>query len=181
LKLFFDQFSENFEKQQSHPIKLYSSMPFHQGWEALRSVTLSLDVGFSSGALTDIAKLQGENKYRRSRQNARDKLQLNADSDDSCDISQWRALLHHPFDKVTLLISDASQDGDTDAIAQNEKYRTVVNLLRESLEDMANNSGYDWLSFQHMLDWNVFCQEHDEYDPKPKRQWYRSAELFRFA
>jgi hypothetical protein len=56
---------------------------------------------------------------------------------------------------------------------------------------MANNIGSDWLSFQHALDWKVLGQEeyppdrcfnkYGEYDDTPKRQWCKSAELFRFA
>jgi hypothetical protein len=57
LKLLLDQFSVSFEKHHEHPIKLYGSVLLHQGWQALRSVTLSLDIGFFDEALAKIANL----------------------------------------------------------------------------------------------------------------------------
>jgi hypothetical protein len=190
--LFLDQFSVSFEKHHEHPIKLYGSIPLHQGWQALRSVILSLNLGFFNEALAKLANLSGE-RDDWGRRATCENLQLDADQNGgwSNKVSPWRLLLHHPLDKVTMLISYASQNASADTDSQAEKYRNVVSILRESLEDMANNIGSDWLSFQHALDWNVLNEEeyprdrcfkkYGEYDPTPKRKWYKSAEVFRFA
>jgi hypothetical protein len=193
LKLFLDQLSVSFEKHHEQTIKLYDSIPLHQGWQALRSVTLSFDIGFFNEALAKLANLPAEGDDH-DRHRARDNLQLDADQNGGWSnkgVSPWRLLLHHPFDKVTILISDDSRNNSTDTDARAEKYRNVVSILRESLGDMMENIGSDWLTFQHALDWNVLGEEeyprdrcfnkYGEYNPTPKRKWYKSAELFRFA
>ena len=146
-------------------------------------MALSLDVGIFAKALADLPAEDDDWGCQR----ARGYLYLDAGCAWSGKISQWRKLLHHPFDKVTLLISDADQkDGITNA-TQAEKYRNVVSILRGSLEEMMDNIGSDWLSFQRALDFEVIGEEYnppahyfnkdDEYDSTPKRKWYRSAKL----
>jgi hypothetical protein len=124
-------------------------------------VTLLLDIGFFTEALTKLANLPGESD-NWDRHVVRDNLQLDADQNGGWSkkgVSPWRLLLHYPFDKVTIPISDDSQNDSTDTDAQAEKSRNVVSILRESLGDMANNIGSDWLSFQHALDWKILGQE----------------------
>jgi len=194
LKVFFDEFSHDFEQECGHPISLYGNIPLHQGWKALQSVTFALDIGFFDEALAEIAMIPEAEKDNWRRGETSEELKLHAGTGWRGEISQWRALLLHPFDKVTLLITDASADVDDCTSTQIAKYRSVVSMLRDSLDTMGENCGHDWLMYQHALDWAVICEQEDEfstparyfdkygeYDDTPKRKWYKSAELFRFA
>ncbi|KAI4944069.1 hypothetical protein J4E91_008924 [Alternaria rosae] len=193
LKVFFDKFSNDFEKECGHPINLYGSIPLHQGWKALQSVTFTLDISFFDEALAEIAMIPEDEKDNWRRQEVGQKLMLDASEGWGRKISEWRALLFHPFDKVTLLITDASEDTDDGTGSQIERYRSVVDILRDSLDAMGEGCGNDWLMFQNALDWDAICEEeyedpparffnkYDEYDSTPKRKWYKTGELFRFA
>jgi hypothetical protein len=73
-------------------------------------VTLLLDIGFFTEALTKLANLPGESD-NWDRHVARDNLQLDADQNGGWfkkGVFPRRLLLHHPFDKVTIPISDDS-------------------------------------------------------------------------
>lgn len=192
--MFFDKFSNDFEKESGYPISLYGSIPLHQGWKALRSVTFTLDISFFDEALTEIAMIPEDEKDNWRRQEVgQQKLMLDASEGWGRKISEWRALFFHPFDKVTLLTTNASEDADDGTGSQTEKYRSVVDILRDSLDAMGEGCGHDWLMFQNALDWDAICEEeygdpparffnkYDEYDSTPKRKWYKTAELFRFA
>ncbi|KAI4709365.1 hypothetical protein J4E89_006114 [Alternaria sp. Ai002NY15] len=192
LKMFFDEFSNDFEKECGHPISLYGSIPLHQGWKALQSVTFTLDISFFDEALAELAMIPEAEKDNWRREEASEDLKLHAGTGWRGEILQWRALLLHPFDKVTLLITDASKDVDDLTSTHIEKYLSVIAMLRDSLNTMGENCGHDWLMFQNSLDWDAICKEeheapdrffnkYDEYDSTPKRKWYKTAELFRFA
>ncbi|KAI4951788.1 hypothetical protein J4E86_007204 [Alternaria arbusti] len=194
LKVFFDEFSNDFEQECGHPISLYGNIPLHQGWKALQSVTFTLDISFFDEALAELAMIPEAEKDNWRHGEVAQKLTLNASEDwDSHKISEWRALLLHPFDKVTLLITDASKDVDDLTSTHIEKYLSVIGMLRDSLDGMGENCGHDWLMFQNSLDWDAICEteygdpparffnKYDEFDDTPKRKWYKTAELFRFA
>ncbi|KAI4938593.1 hypothetical protein J4E85_001034 [Alternaria conjuncta] len=192
LKMFFDEFTNDFEQECGHPISLHGSIPLHQGWQALRTVTLTLDISFFNEALAEIAMIPEAEKDNWRREEASEDLKLHAGTGWRDEISEWRALLFHPFEKVTLLITDASKDVNDLTSTHIEKYRSVVGMLRDSLDTMGENCGHDWLMFQNSLDWDAICEEeheapdrffnkYDEYDSTPKRKWYKTAELFRFA
>jgi len=193
--VFFDDFSNDFEQECGHPISLHGSIPLHQGWQALRTVTLTLNVSFFDEALAELAMIPEAEKDNWRHQEVTQKLTLDASEGwGRRKISAWRALLFHPFDKVTLLITDTSDNSEKGTDTQIEKYRSAVSMLRDSLNGMGENCGHDWLMYQHALDWAVICEQEDEfstparyfdkygeYDDTPKRKWYKSAELFRFA
>ncbi|KAI4909859.1 uncharacterized protein J4E92_010475 [Alternaria infectoria] len=181
LKKHLDRFSQRFEKYHGHAIKLFGSIPLYQGWEALRTISLTLDIDYFTEALAEIAMIPEAEKDNWRRGEVLEKLELHVDTERNGKIPQWRALLLHPFDKVTLLITDASRDKDSDKTAQLEKYSHVVDILRDSLTDMGDQIAYDWLMFQDALDWDAICEQEDEYLPAPEREWYKTAELFRFA
>jgi len=194
LKVFFDEFSNDFEQECGHPISLYGNIPLHQGWKALQSVTFTLDIGFFDEALAELAMIpEGEKDNWRHGEVAQ-KLTLDASEGwGRRKISEWRALLFHPFDKVTLLITDESDNSEKGTDTQIERYRKVNGMLRDSLDAMGENRGHDWLMFQNSLDWDAICEteygdpparffnKYDEFDDTPKRKWYKTAELFRFA
>ena len=152
-----------------------------------------MDISFFDEALAEIAMITEAEKGNWRREEASEKLKLHAGTGWKVKTSQWRTLLLHPFDKVTLLITDASEDKDGDTTAQIEKYRSVISMLRDSLDGIGENCGHDWLMFQNALDWDAICgreygdpparflNKYGEYDDTPKRKWYKTAELFRFA
>ena len=181
LKKHLDRFSQRFEKEHGHAIQLFGSIPLHQGWEALRTITLTLDIDYFAEALSEIAMIPEAEKDNWRRGEVLEKLELHVDTERNSKIPQWRALLLHPFDKVTLLITDASRDKDSDKTVQLENYSHVVDILRDSLTDMGDQIAYDWLMFQDALDWDAICEQEDEDLPAPEREWYKTAELFRFA
>ncbi|KAI4908373.1 hypothetical protein J4E90_008998 [Alternaria incomplexa] len=193
LKVFFDEFSGDFEQECRHPISLHGSVPLHQGWKALHSVTFTLDISFFDEALAELAMIPEAEKDNWRHEEASEELKLHAGTGWRGEISQWRALLLHPFDKVTLLITNASDNSKKGTDTQIEKYRSVVGMLRDSLNTMGENCGHDWLMFQNSLDWDAICEteygdpparffnKYDEFDDTPKRKWYKTAELFRFA
>jgi hypothetical protein len=190
MKVFYDQFCKDFAEERGHPIKLYGSIPLHQGWQALRSVTFVLDIGFFAETVETIAKIPDNHSKNWLSEEEWQKLGLDGGTGWTRTITQWRTLLSHPFDKVTHLITDASHSNDT-TDTQMQNYRQTVVILRDSLASMLETLGNDWLRFQQYLDFDVLCEEefplkrhfnkYGEYDNTPKRAWYKSAELFRFA
>ena len=181
LKKYLNRFSQGFEKEHGHAIKLFGSIPLYQGWEALRTITLTLDINIFTEALAEIAMIPEAEKDNWRRREVLEKLELHVGTSWKGKSPQLRALLLRPFDKVTLLITDASEDKDKDATVQLENYSHIVDILRNSLQSIGDEIGYNWLMYQDALDWDAICEQEDEDPPAPKRKWYKTAELFRFA
>jgi hypothetical protein len=104
---------------------------------------------------------------------------------------QWRHLLERPFDKVTLLVTDDNRGKDSVHGEQSPTWTMLPALFRSKIEEVGETIGSDWLSYQTALNFDVMGEEHEpphhhfdkngEYDPTPKRAWYKSAEDLWFA
>ena len=144
-------------------------------------MTISLDVGFFAEALAEHDP-EDNNPFHSNLLSASAYLHRDI---------QWRRLLNRPFEKVTLLIIDCNRKEGTSNSEQLPNIDKLPSLLRSTLEEMGENIGSNWLSYQTALDFNFICQQEEpprhhfdkygEYDPTPKRKWYKSAEAFRVA
>lgn len=101
----------------------------------------------------------------------------------------WRKLLHLPFERVTLLVTNDRNSGTNTANASSQ---VLLKFLRGILKSLGETIGHNWQSYQIALDFYAdsaaeynppehHFNEYDEYDPTPKRAWYDSAEEFRIA
>jgi hypothetical protein len=182
LKKFFDGFVVDFEKQQGVPIKLASTIPIYDGWHALKTVTLSLDISFFAEALAKY-EIDGENHGFDS--------DLGADYGWSRPITPWRELLQWPFQKVTVLIADSAQARISSEEEQLIKHRKIRMILRGTLRELCESICGNSMAYQLEMDRDAFYWEkhpprfhinkYEKYDPTPKRKWYSSAEESRFA
>ena len=195
MKLFFDQFISVETEQRAPLVRLHGGLPSYQSWEALRSVTLSLDI-------SHIVERDEEGQLRL----VDESTALDADrAYHGNPTTQWRLLLERPFDKITLLVTDASNGEGK--LTDNEigNYELAVETLREYLIFMGDNIGEEWDEFQTCLDMEelpkVVPQEHspgyryydksyecpccgwyedDTYNP-PDRKDFATEKLYRFA
>ncbi len=180
MKLFFDRFVIDFEKDHKYSIALNNSIPLHQGWGALRNVTLVVD-------LNAIHRVHSESNSSRFEEfRAEGDLMHYGEA-------KWRTLLSHPFDKVTLLVTsnDPASHNPIPYEQERSSYSAGTKYLRITLSHIVYNIGEDWTYYQNALDHELlhkhshtpdsYTDEPNTILPMPNRCDHYTKESFRLA
>jgi hypothetical protein len=173
LTIFLDQFTVDFEKQHAFSIKLSNNIPFGQGWQALRSITLSLDMDY----FTDFFARYKSKNDRYQGQLTHSTLDASRGYYNHLPPPVYK-FLRHRFDKVTLLVTDALVDAVSVDEDRLQKYQDMATTLRDSLDTMTEEIGNDWLGYQSSLDLACF-DDYEQLQPL-KRLPQHTAEIWRF-
>ncbi|KAL1604966.1 hypothetical protein SLS60_004507 [Paraconiothyrium brasiliense] len=118
LKLWMKDFTNDLEERHERPVTLYKPIPLHDGWQAIRSIVLKIDVRFryneevpcylEDGCHTRVSELH----YHRGFYSWHYGLDIDLYEDASNGIAPKEILriLRKPFDKVTILFTCPSQN-----------------------------------------------------------------------
>ncbi|KAJ4355548.1 uncharacterized protein N0V89_003566 [Didymosphaeria variabile] len=116
LKLWMKNFSKDLEEKHERPVTLYKAIPLHDGWQALRSIVLKIDVRF---CYDEDVQCYGDYGYITRNfhcTSTRFNWHYGLDIDVSGGASESNVLnnvvriLRKPFDKVTILFACPSHN-----------------------------------------------------------------------
>ncbi|KAJ4290406.1 hypothetical protein N0V90_010622 [Kalmusia sp. IMI 367209] len=149
LDVFMDDFKTNLEIDDNEVILFPGTMPLYNGWGALRSITLSIDLVFEY-------YLDGGGGQEEEYEEAEEDEEVGEEEDEL--VSKLKLVFYafflRPFDKVTVLFTDSEPD------IKNHKVNAIRGI-KEKMYDIIENIGQMWKNFLAADDIHQYCQDHN--------------------